>query len=137
MINSNDNDKLNQEHDKETKYLIGEKERLIKKLEDMVNVINNNKILLNSQARTISKLTKENALFKNSLQFTKKTASSSNILYPYMGKPKRISNGSFDSNNHNMSTTNINKFTNSTTKNKLSIRPQTGMLRRSASAKML
>ena len=137
MMNSNDNNKLNQVHDEETKYLLGEKERLIKKLEDMVNVINNNKILLNSQARTISKLTKENALFKNSLLSTKKTASSSNILYPYMGKPKRISNGSFDSNNHNMSTTNINKFTNSTTKNKMSIRPQTGMLRRSASAKML
>ena len=112
-----------------------DKNKLMKRLEEMVALNNKNKILINAQQRAIDQLNRDNILFKSSVLSTKKNFGST--VYPYMSK--RVTNGSFDNkiSNHKISTMSIGKGTNYTSKNLFQHRPQTGTLRKSASAKIL
>lgn len=135
IIKRDENVELLKENEKN---LLEEKKNLMNRLEEMVALNNKNKILINAQQRAIDKFNRDNTLFKSSLATTAKNfGSTTNIVYPYM--TKRVINGSFDNkiNNHNISTLSIGKTTNYTSKKPLSHRPQTGVLRKSASAKIL
>lgn len=132
VINKDENVELLKENEKN---LMEDKNKLMKRLEEMVALNNKNKILINAQQRAIDKLNRDNILFKSSVLSTKKNFGST--VYPYMSK--RVTNGSFDNkiSNHNISTMSIGKGTNYTSKNLFQHRPQTGTLRKSASAKIL
>ena len=115
-----------QEIENELKRLKEDKDKMKKKLEEMIELNKKNKIVLNAQAKQIERLGQENILIKNSVpQF--KMNSNSNLKYYHSHNNKSIYNA-MSIGNKGLSS---NLYCDSGFSTGYYTRPQTGLLRKS------
>ena len=123
-----------EEIENELKRLKEDKDKMRCKLNEMIELNKKNKIILNAQAKQIERLGQENILIKNSVPQFKMNNNSNNMKYYHSHNNKSIYNAM--SLGHKGFTSNIycdSGFSGSTG---YLTRPQTGLLRKSASVKM-